>query len=360
MRRNQNLDMGLKNTPDFRLFFSFFFLPFLLSIFSYFIFWFCWPFSRLCSSWKCFNLNVGKREFFWQRVSMEVKFTKLKASPESDTFKHFFLSDGLNTLKKEAAHGCKGSLTLQECANSLSHFKNNKMPGSDGFTLEFYTFFWDVIGEIMVDRFNYTFENGWLSISPKLRVISLIPKKDKDKKYLKNWRPISLLNNDYKIATKAIALCLEKVLPAIISPSQTGYIKGRYIGESIRIISDIMSFTEAKNIPGLAVFIDFEKAFDSIEWKFLQKCLEVFNFGPQLKQWVTILHNDIRSCVLNNGFATKHFPYLSRSQTRLPSLGYPFRDTASLSKIWVFLKIIAIFLCKYRGALYKWNCSAQE
>ena len=141
----------------------------------------------------------------------------------------------------------------------------------------------------------------------QLGVISLIPKKDKDKNYLKNWRPISLLNNDYKIAAKVLALRLEKVLPTIISSSQTGYVRGRFIGESIRMISDIMSFTKAKNIPGLAVFLDFEKAFDSIEWKYLHKSLEVFNFGPQLRKWVTVLYNGISSCVLNNGFATKHF-----------------------------------------------------
>ena len=68
-----------------------------------------------------------------------------------------------------------------------------------------------------------------------------------------------------------------------------------------------MSFTKKKNISGIAVFLDFEKAFDSIEWSYLQKCLEVFNFGPQLRQWITVLYNNISSCVLNNGFATKHF-----------------------------------------------------
>ena len=73
------------------------------------------------------------------------------------------------------------------------------------------------------------------------------------------------------------------------------------------MISDMMSFTKVKNIPGLVVFLDFEKAFDSIEWKYLQKSLKVFNFGPQSRKWVTVLYNDISSCVLNNGFATKHF-----------------------------------------------------
>ena len=124
---------------------------------------------------------------------------------------------------------------------------------------------------------------------------------------MKNWRPISLLNNDYKIAAKALAVRLEKVLPTIISSSQTGYIRGRFIGESIRMIPDFMSFTKAKNIPGLVVFLDFEKAFDSIELKYLQKSLEVFNFGPQLGKWITVLYNGISSCVLNNGFAKKHF-----------------------------------------------------
>ena len=103
------------------------------------------------------------------------------------------------------------------------------------------------------------FENGEMSISQNRGTISLIPKKDKDKKYLKNWRPISLLNNDYKTVTKALALRLEKVLPRIISAHQTGYVKGRYIGQSIRIITDIMSFMKKKNIPGLAVFLDLKK-----------------------------------------------------------------------------------------------------
>ena len=74
----------------------------------------------------------------------------------------------------------------------------------------------------MVDSFNYAFEKGAMSISQKRGIISLIPKKDKDRKSLKNWRPIILLNNDYKIVTKALALRVEKVLPTIISPNQTG------------------------------------------------------------------------------------------------------------------------------------------
>jgi len=62
---------------------------------------------------------------------------------------------------------------------------------------------------------------------------------------------------------------------------------------------------------GLAVFLDFEKAFDSIEWDFIRKCLESFDFGPNLRQWTSVFYKDISSCVNNNGVASKHF-YLER------------------------------------------------
>ena len=163
----------------------------------------------------------------------------------------------------------------------------------------------------MVDSFNYGLQHGSLSISQRQGIISLIPKKNKNAEYLTNWRPISLLNVDYKIATKTIALRLEKILPSIIHPCQSGYVKGRFIGESIRLIADTMDFTKIKNIPGIAVFLDFEKAFDSIEWDFIQKCLESFNFGPNLRQWISVFYKDICSCVVNNGVASKLF-YLER------------------------------------------------
>ena len=68
-----------------------------------------------------------------------------------------------------------------------------------------------------------------------------------------------------------------------------------------------MHFTKEKNIPGVAVFLDFEKAFDSIEWNFIHKCLETFNFGLDLRRWIKVFYTEISSCVLNNGYTSKHF-----------------------------------------------------
>ena len=77
---------------------------------------------------------------------------------------------------------------------------------------------------------------------------------------MENWRPISRLNVDYKIATKAIANRVKKVLPKLIHNSQTGFMKGRYIGENIRKIFEVLEHAEEQEIPGLIFFFDFEKA----------------------------------------------------------------------------------------------------
>ena len=160
----------------------------------------------------------------------------------------------------------------------------------------------------MIRSFNFAYDNGSLSISQRRGIITLIPKPNKDTTLLVNLRPISLLNTDYKILTKVIAKRLEKVLPKVINPDQTGYVKNRYIGENVRLISDIMTFTEEKNIAGIALFLDFKRAFDTIEWDFINSCLKVFNFGPDIQNWVKILYNNVSSCIVNNGFASEFFP----------------------------------------------------
>ena len=89
--------------------------------------------------------------------------------------------------------------------------------------------------------------------------------------------------------TKVLVARIKEVLPSILHHNQTGYIKDRFIGETIRSIFDIMDFTLNENIYGLMIFIDFHKAFDSLEWDFLYKCLEAFNFGENFMRWVNIL-----------------------------------------------------------------------
>ena len=146
-----------------------------------------------------------------------------------------------------------------------------------------------------------------MSCSQKQAVITLLEKSEKDRALLENWRPIPLVNVDTKIMSKVIAARVKKVLPSIIHYNQTGYVKDRFIGEAIRSIFDIMDFTAKENIPGLLLFIDFQKAFDSVEWEFLIESLKRFNFGRDFLQWVKTFYNSIQSCVINNGLSSNFF-----------------------------------------------------
>ena len=121
------------------------------------------------------------------------------------------------------------------------------------------------MGQDLVDSFNASYRAGEMAPSQRRGVITLIPKEDSDLSSLANWRPITLLNVDYKIASKVITKRLEKVLTLLINPDQTGFIKGRYIGQNIRLINDILEQTKLRNIPGILLQLDFRKAFDTIE-----------------------------------------------------------------------------------------------
>jgi len=104
-----------------------------------------------------------------------------------------------------------------------------------------------------------------------------------------------------------IAARIKNVLPSIIHHNQTGFIKDRYIGETVRSVFDIIELTVEENIPGLMIFIDFEKAFDSLEWNYLLKCLEYVNFGPDFIRWITTFYKNIQNCVINNGMTSDYF-----------------------------------------------------
>ena len=147
----------------------------------------------------------------------------------------------------------KENINFTELAVALKNMKNNKSPGPDGFTVEFFKFFFNDIGDYYVRSINEGLSNGTLSVTQYQGVITCIPKQNKPKQFIKNWRPISLLNVSYKILSSCIALRIQKVLPSIIHHSQKGFMKGRYIGENIRLLYDILAYTRAGNIPGLLI-----------------------------------------------------------------------------------------------------------
>ena len=112
-----------------------------------------------------------------------------------------------------------------------------------------------------------------------------MPKRIKPKQYLINWRRIYLLNVVYKIASGCIAENLKTYMDKLIRRDQTGFLKGIFIGENNILVYDLMNYTEKNHIPGLLIFIDFEKAFESISWEFILNTLKLFNFGNSKINW---------------------------------------------------------------------------
>ena len=107
-------------------------------------------------------------------------------------------------------------LSVTELTITLKEMSNDKSPGLDGFTTNFYKFFWADIKHIVLEGFNYCLQHGELSETQKRGVLSLIPKNGKDTRYLKSWRPVSLLATDYKILVKTLAIRLQKVISNLI------------------------------------------------------------------------------------------------------------------------------------------------
>ena len=145
---------------------------------------------------------------------------ELKAyNKETKNSKYDFLNKTIPILNEDEKVSCEGPLSDYECFIALKDMQNNKSPGSDGLTTEFYKIFWKYIKSHLINSMNYSFQTGELNLLQKQSIITLLPKPNKDIHQLENWRPISLINVDYKIATKTIANRILKKLHTIINPS---------------------------------------------------------------------------------------------------------------------------------------------
>ena len=230
------------------------------------------------------SLRVGNsiKNDIQQILDEEVKFYKTLYSTDnidSKNIRHYLANISIeNKLNQNSSSQCDGLFTLEECKTALSEMKHNKSPGSDGLTVEFYSTFWSKIGNIVVNSLNEGYIKGELSGTQKHSILSLIFKKG-DPEDLENWRPISLLNIDYKIAAKVLAKRLQNLLPQLISTDQQGYIKGRFIGFNIRQIQDIIDYADELDSEGAILFLDFRKAFGTVDWNFMFEVLTSFGFG---------------------------------------------------------------------------------
>lgn len=201
-------------------------------------------------------------------------------------------------------------ITKGELSAALKNMENFKTPGPDGFCSEFFKCFWiklrDPLWEAMKEAWKFGFDKN---MSQSL--ISLIGKKYKDLLHIDNWRPIHLLNVDYKIVAKAIANRLKKVLPSLIDSDQKGFVPGRFIGENLLDLLGTVDFCNQLQEPSLLISFDYKSAFDSVNLNYLDRSLQFFGFGTVFRQYLKTLYQDISISIQNNGYNTKYIPLRS-------------------------------------------------
>ena len=201
---------------------------------------------------------------------------------------------------------CEGLLPVEEARVAMEGLASGKSPGSDGLHIEFYRTFWDVLGSDLVEVFNASYCSGFLPTSQRTALIILIFKKGHRLSH-KNWRPISLLNCDYKIRARALAGRLLKVLHHVIHPDQTCGVKGRFIGENVSLLRDVVQYAHETRLPLAILSLDQEKAFDRVDWECLFTTLQHMGFGKSFISWVRLLYAGVRSAVLVNGYTKQFF-----------------------------------------------------
>ena len=198
-------------------------------------------------------------------------------------------------------------LTKDSIAKIIKKCPSNKSPGNDGLPKEFYVVFWTRVGDLLLDALKESIEHGEMSTSQKQSIIRLIPKKDRDKLLVKNWRPLNLINSDTKFYTKWVASKIVPSLNNIIHSNQVAYVKGRFIGEGIKTIEGVINFIREHKLDGYILAIDFEKAFDSIEWEYLWTSMEAFGYPDAYLKLIKVAYTNMEACVINGGTSTKYF-----------------------------------------------------
>ena len=148
--------------------------------------------------------------------------------------------------------------------------------------------------------------------------------------YVKNWRPLTLMNVDHKIYAKALAACIKPVLEYLIGKQQTGYMQGWFIGMNIRRLIDLLDYVEREKIPALLIAVDFEKCFDTIEFCAIRGTLEYYGFGPKFIEMILLLYQDFETKLSYNGNLSQAFRPSQAVHQGCAVSGYLFILTAEI------------------------------
>jgi exonuclease III len=259
--------------------------------------------QKLISSIKC-----SGKEFFGQAEISEnirnfyqtlyAKNEEIKEDGEEDFYKF------CPKLSEKDANYMDEKLTIFDLEKALTTCKESA-PGPDGIPYVIYKKFWKSTGHIILAAWNHSLTTGRLTKSHEESVITLLPKDGKDKRDIKNWRPITLSNCDSKIITKALAIKMSKILETIIDPQQTAYVPGRSVADNLRSNFFLKEYCKKANINSALISLDAKKAFDSVDHEYISTTLKAYGFGQAFIRSFQILYKGITARILVNGYTTE-------------------------------------------------------
>ena len=281
---------------------------------------------------KTINVLKEGNELYTRASTILHKFTehiskKYGRSPSLSPTSQKMIADNIPiSLTSTEREILEQPLSFKELEETLQHMKKGKSPGSNGYTACFFRRFWRSLGPFLFRAFVFCTQNGKMLQSHREGIITMIPKAGKSHDTVKGWRPITLLNVDFKIISAAVAKRLQSVANKLIDPCQTAYMKGRFIGENTRLIYDVINNVLDRGDTGLVMSADFEAAFDSLSWNFVGLILKHYGFGMHFRELINTLYmnTDNFSRIIINGYLGEKINFKCGIRQGDPASGYIF------------------------------------
>ena len=187
-------------------------------------------------------------------------------------------------------------LQVTELDKAVEEGNPRSAPGVDGFGMPLIKKCWKFLRLPLLRYSEHCFETGNLTDNFRGACIKLIPKKA-DATKIKNWRPISLLSNLYKIISRALNNRLSKVIDRICSRAQKGFNKNRYTQEVLINVWESIAYCKENQVKGAILAIDMAKAFDTLSSEFLEEVYKFYGIGPSMRRWLHIIGNNRYACI---------------------------------------------------------------
>ena len=276
----------------------------------------------------------------------------------------------LSRLDPLEAEDLERPLSLEELDTAVGQLSKDKTPGLDGLSGEFYQTFWPILKNYLISVLNYSLFTGSLPRSFGRAVITLLPKKG-DLADIANWRPVSLLNNDYKILGRLLANRLKECIGSVVAEDQTYCVPGRSIHDNVSLIRDIIDYANENGVPLAVINLDQKKAFDNVDRGYLFDTMRAMGFGDRFLDYIKILYSGSESLVKICGSLTAPFsvekgirqgcplsgllysiaiePFLNRLRGEVGDAGFWMPGTDTSCSVSAYADDVSVFVSSERG-----------